>query len=207
MATLFIVAVATLIIMTRSSKSGENSRGTTVDPASVEVVRGMFPQVTATSIAYDLMKTGSIERTTEKLIAGISLPEPPASSPIRQQFGRPEATQGHRGPSNARNGRLIDPQKGKIHESLLHRYDLLEKIEDDESCDDTKQTDKKPGWINDRKMREEILRKRREKMVLQARRRLIEHETSSKIDYESNTTGSLNELQTEKDTIIVIDSN
>lgn len=71
----------------------QGRRGRVVDPAQVEQISQMFPQLNRRDIMWDLQRNGgSVAATTERILTGrglevVSRPLPTICSPLRSQDG------------------------------------------------------------------------------------------------------------------------
>ncbi|KAF8457792.1 hypothetical protein BGX38DRAFT_1157446 [Terfezia claveryi] len=128
-----------------------------------EIVHGMFPQISLSSIKWELQKNGGIvEITTEKILAQGFLPEPPA--PVNQVGSAPSSP--------------------KPYTDLITRYNLADKLAALSSADEvtTQGGGRASAWSQDKQERQALLKKRREEMILKARRKLegqVEKEKAS----------------------------
>ncbi|KAF8429530.1 hypothetical protein EV426DRAFT_713451 [Tirmania nivea] len=144
-----------------------------------EIVHGMFPQISMSSIKWELQKNGgSVEITTEKILAQGYLPEPPA--PVNQAGSAPRS----RAPTPA-GGAVAGAVAGAVGSSsstpkpytdLITRYNLADKLAASSSDDEVtaQGRGKASSWSQDKQERQALLQKRRDDMVLKARRKLEE---------------------------------
>lgn len=146
-----------------------------------EIVHGMFPQVSLSSIKWELQKNGgSVEITTEKILAQGFLPEPPvpanqAGSAPRSRVPTPAAG-ATAGPAG---GAASSSSTPKPYTDLITRYNLSDKL----AASSSKQADeeeaaqgrgKASAWSQNKDERQALLQRRREEMILKARRKLEE---------------------------------
>ncbi|KAK3171286.1 hypothetical protein OEA41_003370 [Lepraria neglecta] len=147
-----------------------NPRG--ANPADVEQVVTMFPQIGRREIIWDLQRNGgSIAATTERILARGGLDAPPLSfqPPIPAS-----ATPSTAGTSPG--------QMKPAHVDLITRYNLSSKISSPLSTpSDGTGTGSQRGsqtqtWSNNKNERQALLQRRREEMILNARKKLEEKE-------------------------------
>ncbi|KAK7610596.1 hypothetical protein JOL62DRAFT_104969 [Phyllosticta paracitricarpa] len=174
---LVIAVVSFLLFRWYSSSSGSasttaNGRSTShnngaprVNPAAVEQVALMFPQLQRRDIMWDLSRNGSnVAATTERILSGRGLDVPPPS------YQPPMPA-----PRTAASTPLLPKSQNP---DLITRYNLANKINNDESgaAEDGAQN---TTWSQNKSERQKILQKRREEMVLAARRRMLEKDKAS----------------------------
>ncbi|KAF2145198.1 uncharacterized protein K452DRAFT_324924 [Aplosporella prunicola CBS 121167] len=145
--------------------SASRNAGPRVNPAAVEQIVQMFPQLDRRHIAWDLQRNGSnVAGTTERILSGRGLEVPPPSfqPQLPQISPRPTTT----------NSTPAKP----THPDLITRYNLSSKI--NSSSTETPQTGgdatQKTTWSQNKNERQQILQRRREEMILAARRKMEE---------------------------------
>ncbi|KAF7198372.1 Coupling of ubiquitin conjugation to ER degradation protein 1 [Pseudocercospora fuligena] len=151
---------------TTGGTSGSSSRSRAVDPAKVDQVSSMFPQLDRRSIAWDLQRNGgSVEATTERVLGGRGLETPP---PTFQPNLPTPATAAR---SSAAKSEMSRPD-------LITRYGLQSKVsgkgKGKEPVPSEEQKRNASAWSSDKAARAEGLKKRREEMILAARRKMME---------------------------------
>ncbi|KTW28072.1 hypothetical protein T552_01934 [Pneumocystis carinii B80] len=126
----------------------------------IEIIHAMFPNIPIESIEYDLGRTGSVEATTETLLAQGRLPTPPPSFVPHM--------------SHQISARIssLDKKPNFSHDDLIKRYDLYSRIKAEEERPVRQEEVYK--WYPDKEQREAQLRRKREAMILNARRCLKE---------------------------------
>ncbi|GAB7351966.1 hypothetical protein MBLNU459_g2494t2 [Dothideomycetes sp. NU459] len=176
---IFAVAVVGFLIYrwfssssTAASPSSRGNAGRQVNPAHVEQVASMFPQLDRRTIMWDLQRNGgSVQATTERVLSGRSLDTPPPS--FQPQIPRPATTVPSTNP--------VPPKPA--HSDLITRYNLSNRIASPAGVAPAEQattTGSKPqSWSQNKTERADILKKRREEMVLAARRKMEERDRSS----------------------------
>ncbi|EEP77418.1 conserved hypothetical protein [Uncinocarpus reesii 1704] len=161
-----------------ASGSDRNGRPR-VDPAQVEQVVQMFPQLSRRDVMWDLQRNGgSVAATTERVLSGRGLENPPPSF----QPNIPAA----QSPASTATSSSPPPSK-RPTEDLITRYNLSSRLHEDISGD-TSAVDSGSGtilrsenaWSQNKSERQRLLQKRRDDMILAARRKMLEkdHATS-----------------------------
>ena len=151
-----------------ASRSGSSSRA--IDPAKVEQVSAMFPQMDRRTIAWDLNRNGqNVSATTDRILSGRTLDNPPPS--FQPNLPAP-AAQG----SQAAAASRPKPAVGGSNPDLITRYNLQSRVNSKGKEAVQSDEQKRLAWSSDKAARAEGLRKRREEMVLAARRKMMEKE-------------------------------
>jgi len=167
-----LVAFAVIVFIFRWVTSGSESteqrsalgfRPKNVTQEMIDTVSSMFPDIPADNIRYDLLRTGNIGRTTDKILERGFLDAPPpayytlyprtTNTPAAAAVGAPEAT-------------LVK----KPTESLISRYQLEDRKAE---LIREEQVGGKATWEDTAEKREASLRERKAQMVLAARQRLL----------------------------------
>ncbi|KAL8710574.1 MAG: hypothetical protein Q9220_004798 [cf. Caloplaca sp. 1 TL-2023] len=150
------------------------------DPAQIEQIASMFPQLSRRDIQWDLQRNGgSVQATTERVLGGRGLERPP---PSFQPLLPPPTPNSSRSTSNPPSA----PTKS-LHPDLITRYNLASRVSTQSPQSSApvevseKGTEKgtqggQGGWSQNKAERQALLKKRREDMVLLARRRMEERE-------------------------------
>ncbi|KDQ16655.1 hypothetical protein BOTBODRAFT_172775 [Botryobasidium botryosum FD-172 SS1] len=135
----------------------------------VNMVSSAFPQEPKENIHYDLLKTGSVERTINNLLEKGYLERPSAAyfAAYRPPNGYAPtvATPAVPAPANARAQTTKAPTK-----NLIARYNLQERVSTEEA--ELENTTSKATWEDTAEKREASLKERKAQMVLAARQRL-----------------------------------
>ncbi|KAJ5671212.1 hypothetical protein N7507_000339 [Penicillium longicatenatum] len=146
------------------SSGGRPRRGNVVDPAQVEQIAQMFPQLSTRDIMWDLQRNGgSVAATTERILAGQGLETPPPS--FQPQVVMPR---GH-APAPATSTATSSKADGQ---DLISRYNLSARL-------GAESTENQPpaspsAWSQNKEERQRLLQKRRDEMILAARRKMME---------------------------------
>ncbi|KAI0689672.1 hypothetical protein BC835DRAFT_1282515 [Cytidiella melzeri] len=175
----FVVAVAVIVIVfrwaTSNTPGGARSpaailgfKPKTITPEQVETIHSMFPDIPSDNIRYDLLRTGSVQLTSNKILERGYLPPPPAAYytlyPRTEQAAAQAPAPGNQpAPSS------------KPKETLISRYNLQNLTLEDASnatgtlsaITSTPTTATK--WEESAEKREASLRERKARMVLAAR--------------------------------------
>ena len=143
-----------------TSSSRSNNR---IDPAKIDAVSAVFPQLDRRSIAWDLQRNGgNVEATTARVLDGRGLDNPPPT--FRPELPAPATTT----PTRTIGGKAQS-------QDLISRYGLQGKVEGkgkERVLSDAEV--KKSAWSSDKVQRAEALKRRREEMILAARRKMAE---------------------------------
>lgn len=141
-----------------------------VDLVKIEQVTAMFPQLDRRAIAWDLQRNGgSVTATTERVLGGRGLDNPP---PSYQPELPPPGTQAPAVGARSQGKR----EGGKDAQDLIARYGLQTRIGGKGKEPVPSEEQKRSAWSSDKAARADGLRKRREEMVLAARRKMEEKE-------------------------------
>lgn len=147
-----------------TDRSNSRNSAPRVNPAAVEQVVLMFPQLQRRDIMWDLSRNGSnVAATTERILSGRGLEVPPPS------YQPPMPT-----PRTAASTPII-PKFQNV--DLITRYHLADKINDESAA--AEETSQKTTWSQNKTERQRILQRRRQDMVLAARRRMLEMDKAS----------------------------
>ncbi|MCJ1426685.1 hypothetical protein MMC29_004588 [Sticta canariensis] len=146
-----------------SSRPSPNRRG--ADPAHVEQISSMFPQVGRREIMWDLQRNGgSVAATTERILGGRGLEVPP---PSFQPLLPPPSTTSHQATNTFQK---------PTHPNLITRYNLTSRLASSDPAKAEPVAAEVGKWAQNRNERQALLQRRREEMVLNARRKLEEEE-------------------------------
>ncbi|RDW90793.1 CUE domain-containing protein [Aspergillus mulundensis] len=144
------------------------ARGNVVDPAQVEQISQMFPQLSTREIMWDLQRNGgNAAATTERVLSGRGLDAPPPS--FQPLVAIP--------PTGVPAQPAASPTPSKSSgQDLISRYNLSAKIAEASGVESESGSDAKPsssgGWSQNKEERQRLLQKRRDEMILAARRKM-----------------------------------
>ncbi|KAL2040450.1 hypothetical protein N7G274_006893 [Stereocaulon virgatum] len=155
---------------TKPSATTHRSNPRTANPADVEQVATMFPQISRREIIWDLQQNGgSVAATTERILARGGLDAPPPS------FQPPIPASVTPNTAGTSSGQMKPAQV-----DLITRYNLGSKISSPSSTPSEgiggQGGSQTQTWSNNKNERQALLQKRREEMILNARRKLEEKE-------------------------------
>ncbi|SJL09276.1 uncharacterized protein ARMOST_12653 [Armillaria ostoyae] len=122
----------------------------------MDAVTAVFPDIPPDNIRYDLLKTGSVEQTTNNILERGFLDAPPA----------PYYTVYPRAPAPPPTPTPTPPPPKK--ETLISRYDLHNRLATEPSIPES-EIGGKAVWEDSPEKREASLKERKAKMILAAR--------------------------------------
>jgi len=184
-----VVAFAVLVFVFKWATSGGDSSGNrsavsalgfrpkNVTQQMLDQVHSMFPDIPPDNIRYDLLRTGSIEVTTNKILERGYLEAPPAT--YYTIYPRAETPAAPAAPASARSNASASSSSAlpKASESLISRYNLQNRV--DSFVSDVPETpqnganDGKAEWQDTAQKREATLQERKAQMILAARQRML----------------------------------
>ncbi|KAL4917276.1 hypothetical protein BDW62DRAFT_86909 [Aspergillus aurantiobrunneus] len=139
------------------------ARGNVVDPAQVEQISQMFPQLSAREIMWDLQRNGgNAAATTERVLSGRGLDAPPPS--FQPLIAIPPT-----GVPAAQPAPSSTPKSDG--QDLITRYNLSAKVAEANGAESAPKSSP-GGWSQNKEERQRNLQKRRDEMILAARRRM-----------------------------------
>ncbi|KAI0635397.1 hypothetical protein C8Q77DRAFT_703101 [Trametes polyzona] len=177
-----IVAVAVIVLVVRWATSGSKDSSGTPSPSSVlgfrpknvtqemvDTVHGMFPDIPSDNIRYDLLRTGNIQLTSDKILERGFLPAPPpAYYTLYPRTAEPSTPRQPAAPTNNANAGP-GPSKFKKSENLLTRYHLEARASGTSIGAAPEEVGGKAVWEESAEKREASLRERKARMILAAR--------------------------------------
>ncbi|KAL4897893.1 hypothetical protein BDV59DRAFT_198155 [Aspergillus ambiguus] len=147
-----------------SSSGGNRRRGNVVDPAQVEQISQMFPQLSTRDIMWDLQRNGgNVAATTERILTGRGLETPPPS--FQPQIAIPSTS----APATSTPAASTSKSDGQ---DLISRYNLRSKLVED--GDAQAPPNSSSGWSQNKDERQRLLQKRRDDMILAARKKMMQ---------------------------------
>ncbi|KAB8073809.1 hypothetical protein BDV29DRAFT_174787 [Aspergillus leporis] len=152
----------------RDGEAGEGSgrsraRRNVVDPAQVEQISQMFPQLSTRDIMWDLQRNGgNVAATTERILTGRGLETPPPS--FQPQAAIPQAS------TPATQNATTSAASKSDGQDLISRYNLGAKVASENA--QATQLSAQSGWSQNKDERQRLLQKRRDDMILAARKRM-----------------------------------
>ncbi|TFK47382.1 hypothetical protein OE88DRAFT_1636564 [Heliocybe sulcata] len=170
-----LVAFAVIVILFRwvtSSKdsSSEHSAASTlgfrprnVTEQMVDTVQGMFPDIPRDNIKYDLLRTGNVDQTANKILERGFLDAPPqAYYTLYSRTEQPPAARPAHSPAGSSTA-----TKAKS-DNLIKRFHLEDKVQDAPPISE-EEVAGKATWEETPEKREASLQERKAKMILAAR--------------------------------------
>ncbi|PWY84683.1 hypothetical protein BO94DRAFT_536277 [Aspergillus sclerotioniger CBS 115572] len=149
-----------------SPGSGRSRARGVVDPAQVEQISQMFPQLSAREIMWDLQRNGgNVAATTERILTGRGLEVPPPS--FQPQIAVPSTA-----PVQSTPSRSTSKADGQ---DLISRYNLRAKVDAENGAELQAPS---TGWSQSKEERQRLLQKRRDEMILAARRKMMQKDQS-----------------------------
>ncbi|KAJ5604654.1 hypothetical protein N7510_009808 [Penicillium lagena] len=151
--------------------------GNAVDPAQVDQIAQMFPQLGTRDIMWDLQRNGgSVAATTERILTGRGLDTPPPS------FQPQIPTRSAGAPAQQRTTSATASALKGDGQDLISRYNLSGKVASTGSGDlpeAAAAASGKSSWSQNKDERQRLLQKRRDEMILAARRKMMQKEQGS----------------------------
>jgi len=138
----------------------------------VNTIHAMFPDIPVDNIRYDLLRTGNVELTSNKILErGFLDAPPPAYFTIypRMPVGQTQAT--------ATGTNATSSSKPKSAQSLISRYNLEGRTVSDDGSNIL--GGGKAVWEDSSEKREASLRERKAQMILAARERMLKQQSSN----------------------------
>ncbi|KAJ2925703.1 hypothetical protein H1R20_g11392, partial [Candolleomyces eurysporus] len=140
-----------------------------VTPEMINTVSNMFPDIPIPNVHYDLLRTGNVELTTNKILERGFLESPPAA--FHTLYPLASATnQGPfiRTPSTSTNASPTSKAPAPKAPSLVERYGLEERVQRGEQVAE-ESVGGKAQWEDSPEKREASLKERKAQMILAAR--------------------------------------
>ncbi|KAG2068624.1 hypothetical protein BDR04DRAFT_1129160 [Suillus decipiens] len=179
-----IVAFAVIVIIFRwaTSSSDSSSRRSTsstlgfrpknVTQEMVNQIHSMFPAIPQDNIRYDLLRTGSVEVTSNKILERGYLDAPPPA--YFTVYPRTEVPpQPRQVASQGQTTGLAPTPK----EDLISRYKLQDRVASSTFLPEGDLSFGKANWEDTSEKREASLRERKAQMILAARQRMLAQQT------------------------------
>jgi len=135
----------------------------------VTTIHTAFPDIPRDNIQYDLLKTGDVEVTSNKIIEKGFLEPPPAA------FYRAFPRQDDQQQANSTASQSSASSSKTQGPSLIQRYQLEKRL--DESVANSSPSNA-AAWEDSAEKREASLRERKAKMILEARARMAAPQSS-----------------------------
>ncbi|KAG6829905.1 hypothetical protein H0H87_009807 [Tephrocybe sp. NHM501043] len=123
----------------------------------------MFPDIPVDNVRYDLLRTGSVELTSNKILERGFLDAPPPA--YYTLFPRDTVANRASTATATTTARAADK---KTNETLISRYNLQERVAKEETIQED-QIGGKAVWEDNAEKREASLKERKAQMILAAR--------------------------------------
>ncbi|KAJ6551449.1 hypothetical protein B0H19DRAFT_1264093 [Mycena capillaripes] len=134
----------------------------------IDTISNMFPDIPPDNIRYDLLRTGSVELSSNKILErGFLDPPPPAYFTLYPRGANAEPTAR---PAQA-GGATSTAVKAK--QSLIDRYNLQERVVQPGPIIEEQAIGGKAVWEDSSEKREASLKERKAQMILAARQRML----------------------------------
>ncbi|KAJ7794913.1 hypothetical protein B0H13DRAFT_765758 [Mycena leptocephala] len=174
-----VVAFAVIVFIFRwlttsndspSDRSAADTLGFRPKPVSqdmIDTISNMFPDIPPDNIRYDLLRTGSVELSSNKILErGFLDPPPPAYFTLypRETNAEPAARHAHGGSTST----AVKPKH-----SLIDRYNLQARVAQPGPLIVEEQIGGKAVWEDSSEKREASLKERKAQMILAARQRML----------------------------------
>ncbi|KAJ7363819.1 hypothetical protein DFH08DRAFT_259823 [Mycena albidolilacea] len=177
-----VVAFAVIVFLFRwlttnndspSERSAADTLGFRPKPVSqdmIDTISNMFPDIPPDNIRYDLLRTGSVELSSNKILErGFLDPPPPAYFTLYPRDANPE--QGARPAAQAGGAASTAVKAPK--QSLIDRYNLQQRVAQPALLMEEDQIGGKAVWEDSAEKREASLKERKAQMILAARQRML----------------------------------
>ncbi|KAJ8503018.1 hypothetical protein ONZ45_g11227 [Pleurotus djamor] len=163
-----------------------------INTPMIDTVSSMFPDIPRSHITYDLLKTGSVEVTSNKILEKgfLEVPPPVYYEVFPRDDENPQPVQAPQHPLHNHNAAVSAAKRER--RSLISRYKLHDRIST-ENADDEPAPEFEIGgkavWEDTPEKREASLRERKAQMILAARKRMLAAQQKSKEEATASTTG------------------
>ncbi|KAI5983172.1 hypothetical protein EDD15DRAFT_2317449 [Pisolithus albus] len=136
----------------------------------VNHVHAVFPNIPPDNIRFDLLRTGSIELTSNKILERGFLEAPPPS--YYTIYPRAEAS-APQPPEGTHTASVSSASSSAKQPSLIERYSLHDRLDGANFTPDVIELGGKAKWEDTAEKREASLRERKAQMILAARQRML----------------------------------
>ncbi|KAJ8594728.1 hypothetical protein M405DRAFT_930002 [Rhizopogon salebrosus TDB-379] len=175
-----IVAFAVIVIIFRwATSSNDSSSGRSTSSAlgfrpknvtqeMVDQIHAMFPTIPQDNIQYDLLRTGNVEVTSNKILERgyLDVPPPAYFTIYPRTVATPQPRQA--APQAQTTGLAQTPK-----DNLISRYKLQDRVVSSSFSLQDDDASSKANWEATSEKREASLQERKAKMILAARQRLL----------------------------------
>lgn len=186
-----LVAFAVIIFLFRWVTSGSDNvtehaaalgfRPKQVSQDMITTVSNMFPDIPIPNIHYDLLRTGSVEQTTNKVLERGFLEAPPtAFHALYPQSSASASSTSHLNGSTTRTASSSSSgsKPAAKTSSLIERYQLAERVKSGDVVEE-EDVGGKAQWEDTASKREASLKERKAQMILAARQRFLAQQAAN----------------------------
>ncbi|KAJ6584281.1 hypothetical protein B0H10DRAFT_2095617 [Mycena sp. CBHHK59/15] len=176
-----VVAFAVIVFIFRwlttsndspSDRTAADTLGFRPKPVSqdmIDTISNMFPDIPTDNIRYDLLRTGSVELSSNKILErGFLDPPPPAYFTLYPRNNNAEPAARPAGAGTATSTAVKAPAQ-----SLIDRYNLQERVVQPGPLILEEEIGGKAVWEDSSEKREASLKERKAQMILAARQRML----------------------------------
>ncbi|KAJ7750476.1 hypothetical protein DFH07DRAFT_827935 [Mycena maculata] len=176
-----VVAFAVIVFLFRwlttsnvssSERSAADTLGFRPKPVSqdmIDTISNMFPDIPPDNIRYDLLRTGSVELSSNKILErGFLDPPPPAYFTLYPREANAEQAARPAQAGAATSTAVKAPKK-----SLIDRYNLQDRVVQPGPLISEEEVGGKAVWEDSSEKREASLKERKAQMILAARQRML----------------------------------
>ncbi|KAJ7705357.1 hypothetical protein B0H17DRAFT_920470 [Mycena rosella] len=168
-----VVAFAVIVFLFRwlTSSTAADTLGFRPKPVSqdmIDTISNMFPDIPPDNIRYDLLRTGSVELSSNKILErGFLDPPPQAYFTLYPRDANAEPG-GRPAPAGAATSSAV-----KAKQSLIDRYNLQERVVQPGPLISEEEIGGKAVWEDSSEKREASLKERKAQMILAARQYMV----------------------------------
>ncbi|KAJ7100645.1 hypothetical protein B0H15DRAFT_456777 [Mycena belliarum] len=153
----------------RSAADTLGFRPKTVSQDMIDTISNMFPDIPPDNIRYDLLRTGSVELSSNKILErGFLDPPPPAYFTLYPRDTNAEQAGTRPAPAVAASSTAV-----KSKQTLIDRYNLQERVVASGPIISEADIGGKAVWEASSEKREASLKERKAQMILAARQRML----------------------------------
>lgn len=145
-----------------------------VTPDMINSVSVMFPDIPTPNVHYDLLRTGNVELTTNRILERGFLEAPPGTFHTLYPSPAPDAQGAHTNANASNSAAAANQAKPLVTKgpSLIEKYKLERRVQSGEVVAE-EDVGGKAEWESSPEKREASLRERKAQMILAARQRFL----------------------------------
>ncbi|KAF5354034.1 hypothetical protein D9756_007180 [Leucocoprinus leucothites] len=144
-----------------------------VSQEMITTISNMFPDIPVDNIRFDLLRSGSVEVTTNKILERGYLDAPPAAYYTLYPRANSNAPNAPGGNTQLQAPQRSSEKRPERKETLISRFNLEQRAVGEEEKIEEDEVGGKAVWEDTAEKREASLRERKAKMILAARQRLL----------------------------------